>query len=222
MSKAIYILVEGPTETEFVNNLLYPHLLNNGVPVVRPIGIETSLGHKGGDVRYVARYKPQILDILRGQEDLLATSLIDFYQLRSDFPRYQEAQKITDVNQRVAFLEQACADDINDPRYIPYIQLHEVEGLFFTKTDGFNAIDDIPPRNRSELAQVVADHPNPELINEGALTAPGKRLCRLIPDYSKPLYGNYIALENGMNSMLEQCPRFANWVETLINRATTI
>jgi hypothetical protein len=221
MSRVVNILVEGPTETEFVNNCLYPYLMDRGVTTVRPIGIETSPGHKGGDVRYHARYKFHIQQILRGTEDLLATSLIDFYRLRNDFPRFAEAQSMANVQQRVQFLEDACAEDINDHRYIPYIQLHEIEGLFFTKPDGFNAIDDIPNQNRRELKQIIADHPNPELINEGAETAPGKRLERLIPDYSKPLYGNYIALENGFESILEKCPRFNAWVQTIINRATS-
>lgn len=49
MSKVLNILVEGPTEKEFVANLIYPHLLNAGISNVRTITIETSPGFKGGD-----------------------------------------------------------------------------------------------------------------------------------------------------------------------------
>jgi len=221
MSKVVCILVEGPTETEFVNSSLYPYLLKNGVSVVRPIGIETSPGFKGGDVRYETRYKPNILKLLRGTEDLLVTSLIDFYRLRSDFPKFQDAKKVTNVNERVGFIEKACCEDINDERFVPYIQLHEFEGLLFTKPNGFEQIADISNRNLRELKQIIIDYPNPELINEGPDTAPGKRLSKLIPDYSKPLYGNFIALENGFDIILEKCPRFKNWVELIIQKATT-
>ncbi len=52
MSRVLNIIVEGPTEREFVNNCMYPYFFEHNVSKVRPIGIETSPGHKGGDVRY--------------------------------------------------------------------------------------------------------------------------------------------------------------------------
>ena len=218
MSKVLNIIVEGPTETEFVTQCLRPYFNNKGFFNIRPIGIETSPGFKGGDVRY-SRYKKHIQTILRGQEDLLVTSLIDFYRLRNDFPKFDEAQKIqNNIVQKVDFLEQACFEDINDHRFIPYIQLHEFEGLLFTKIDGFNDFPDLAPNSRQELEQIIHDFPNPELINEGATTAPSKRLLRLIPDYQKPFHGNYIALTNGLDAIFEKCPRFNAWIETLVER----
>ncbi|MBK8383763.1 MAG: DUF4276 family protein [Ignavibacteria bacterium] len=52
--------------------------------------------------------------------------------------------------ERVEFLEKSCSEDINELRYIPYIQLHEFEGLLFTKMDGFElipAINNDPIKN---------------------------------------------------------------------------
>ncbi|NLN31857.1 MAG: DUF4276 family protein [Bacteroidales bacterium] len=48
--------------------------------------------------------------------------------------------------------------------------------------------------------------------------APSKRLERLIPNYRKPLYGSMIALENGFPAIMDKCPRFRNWIETMIKR----
>lgn len=176
MSKILNIIVEGPTETEFVTQCLRPYFFSQGVFDIRPIGIETSPGFKGGDVRY-ARYKSHVQKILRGKEDLLVTSLIDYYRLRNDFPKFQEAQRIqNNIIQKVTFLEQACFEDINDDRFIPYIQLHEFEGLLFTKMDGFNALPDLTQQGKKILEKTIQDFPNPELINEGANTAPSKRL----------------------------------------------
>ncbi len=223
MSKVVMILVEGSSERDFVNNCLRPYLNQRGIIIVRPIGIETSPGHKGGDVRYHARYKPNIEKLLRGSEDMLVTSFIDFYRLRNDFPKYTEAKGKADPIQRVGFLEEALSEDINDSRFIPYIQLHEYEGLLFSRIDGFEGIDEISSRSLREIRKIINDHPNPELINEGANTAPSKRLEHLIPDYKKigkPFYGCYIALENGIQSILDTCPRFKNWVELIIQRAT--
>jgi hypothetical protein len=219
MSRVLNILVEGPTEKEFVSNLIYPYLFDRGITNVRPITIETSPGFKGGDVRYVARYKPNIQRILRGQEDMIVTSFIDYYRLRNDFPNFEESKKLPTAEQRVGLIEQGCYEDINDRRFIPYIQLHEFEGLLFSAPDGFSELfPDLPRANKRELIETVAEFPNPELINERPEYAPSKRLERLIPHYEKPLYGSMIALENGFPSILEKCPRFRKWIETLILR----
>jgi hypothetical protein len=219
MSRVLNILVEGQTEKEFVSNLIYPYLLSHGISNVRTITIETSPGFKGGDVRYQARYKPNILQILRGQEDLIVTSFIDFYRLRNDFPYYEESKKLGTVEQKVALIEQGCYEDIRDKRYLPYIQLHEFEGLLFSAPNGFNELfPDLPKANKKELIETIQQFPNPELINDRPMFAPSKRLQRLIPEYQKPLYGNMIALENGFHTILARCPRFRNWIETLIAR----
>lgn len=217
MSTLLNILVEGQTEKEFVTNLIYPYLFKNGISNVRTITIETSPGFKGGDVRYEARYKPNILRILRGREDLIVTSLIDYYRLRDDFPNYEESRKLPKSEQRVAFIEQGCYEDINDQRFIPYIQLHEIEGLLFSASNGFKELfPELPAANKRELLETVEKYPNPELINDRPGFAPSNRLQRLIPDYRKPLYGSMIALENGFHVIMEKCPRFRSWVETLI------
>ena len=218
MSKVLNILVEGQTELEFVNNLIYPYLFEHCVDVVRPITIETSPGFKGGDVRYIKRYKPNIQKILRGKEDLIVTSLIDYYRLRNDFPNFAESRAKATSQERVSLIEKGCYDDINDIRFIPYIQLHEFEGLLFSATDGFELFPNLPARNLRELVAIVDEFPNPEIINDRPTHAPSKRLERLIPDYEKPLWGNMMALENGFNVIMEKCSRFKGWIETLIAR----
>jgi hypothetical protein len=216
--KVLNILVEGPTEREFIRNCMMPYLATQNIWDVRPIGMETSPGHKGGDVRY-ARFKRDVEKLLRGKEEMIVTSLIDFYKLRSDFPKFEVAQKIADKIERVTFLEVACAEDIGDYRFVPYIQLHEFEALLFTKWDGFADIG-LSELAQSEIRQILNDFPNPEMLNDGTLTAPSKRLERLFQPnkYNKPFYGNYIALENGFEAILEKCPRFKNWIERLITR----
>jgi hypothetical protein len=219
MSRVLNILVEGSTEKEFVSNLIYPYLFDNGISNVRTITIETSPGFKGGDIRYMARYKPNIQKILRGQEDMVVTSLIDYYRLRSDFPNYEESIKLATAEQRVGLIEQGCYDDINDQRFLPYIQLHEFEGLLFSAPTGFKELfPDLPKTNKKELFEIIELFPNPEMINDRPEFAPSKRLERLIPNYRKPLYGGMIALENGFPAIMEKCPRFRNWVHTLIIR----
>ncbi len=219
MSRVLNILVEGATEREFVSNVIYPYLLDRGISNVRTITIETSPGYKGGDVRYLARFKPYIQKLLSGKEDLIVTSFIDFYRLRNDFPNYEKIKTLRTAEEKVSLIEQGCLEDIQDDRFIPYIQLHEFEGLLFSSPNGFNELfPDLPPSNRKELLATIEQFPNPEMINDRPEFAPSKRLEKLIPHYQKPLYGSMIALENGISSIIEKCPRFNNWIQTLIMR----
>ena len=98
--------------------------------------------------------------------------------------------------------------------------MHEFEALLFTKWVGF-ADFQIPEANKKAIKKIIAEFPNPELINDRPQFAPSKRLENLIiPKYEKPFHGNYIALENGFDAILEKCPRFKHWVDTLVARMT--
>jgi hypothetical protein len=219
MNKVLNIIVEGKTELEFVRECLTPYFVEKNIYNVRPITITTSPGFKGGDVRYEARFKPLVKTILRGREDMLLTSLIDFYRLQTDFPGFNEGQKKTDVLEKVAFLENACFEDIGDSRFIPYIQLHEFEGILFTKIDGFADLE-ITENTKRKIQSIIEEFPNPELINDRAEFAPSKRLAKLITNYDKPFHGNFIALTNGLEAILNKCPRFNQWIQTLIDKMT--
>jgi len=50
--RGIYILCEGPSEEEVVNNILRNHFQRFGIYDVRPILMPTSKGYKGGDVKF--------------------------------------------------------------------------------------------------------------------------------------------------------------------------
>ncbi len=215
--RGIYILGEGPTEEEFVNSTIRPYLTAQGIYDIRCILMQTSPGHKGGDVTY-ARYKHNAENLLKREKDVLITSLIDFYRLRTDFPQYSHSLTIKDKIQRVTFLEEAIAKDLNQPRFIPYIQLHEFEGLLFSSSDGFDFLPDIPERNKKELNKVVNLHDNPELLNDGEQTAPSKRLERLIPGYQKTLHSPMIAEVITLRTIMTRCERFKNWIGTLVSK----
>lgn len=217
--RAVYIIVEGQTEEEFVYTSLRPYLNNYGIYDVRAILVETSPGHKGGDLKF-HRFKRNIENLLSRENDVLITSLIDFFRLQKDFPKFKEAQNIIDKMRRVAFLEKSIAENINNHRFIPYIQLHEFEAIVFSDKAGIEYIPDIPPKNKVELLSIIEQFPNPELLNDGPQTAPSKRLIRLIPGYQKTFHGPLMADEIGIHTILSKCPRFSNWVETIIKTYT--
>lgn len=217
MIRAIYIICEGQSEEEFVNGILKPYFNSHKIYDVRPILMSTSRGHKGGDIKY-DRLKFNIDKLLNRETDILVTTFIDFFRLKNDFPKFEEAQTIQNKIERVGFLEEALSHAINNHRFIPYIQLHEFEGLLFASKDGFEFLPDLKQANLNSLLLAVTEKENPEELNDGELTAPSKRLEQLIPgfDKNKPFYGGLIAEVNTINAVLDRCLRFKTWVETLI------
>jgi hypothetical protein len=218
--RAIYILAEGPTEEEFINQILIHYFNRHNIYDVRAILMETSPGFKGGDISY-ARYSYNAKLLLKQEKDILVTSLIDFFRLKTDFPCYIEANGIPNKFDRVKFLETKIGEDINNNRFIPYIQLHEFEGLLFSSEKGFEYLPEISTNNFQQLINVVNLYDNPEKINDGPNTAPSKRLENLIPGYQKTLHGPIIADEISIDVILEKCERFKHWIEKLIQKYHT-
>lgn len=216
MIRGIYILCEGQTEEEFVNTILRPYLNNQGIVDIRAILMSTSTGQKGGDVKY-QRLKHNIDRLLSREGDILVTTFIDFFRLKNDFPQFEESKTLPKI-QRVKMLETALAEKIDARRFIPYIQLHEFEGLLFASKNGFEFLPDLPGSSLPKLIAAVNEKENPELLNDGNLTAPSKRLEDLIPGYdkNKPFYAGLIAEVNEIEVVLERCERFREWVKNLI------
>jgi Domain of unknown function (DUF4276) len=217
----VYIMIEGQTEEEFVNNSLADYLNGFGIVNAVPILLETSPGFFGGDVTF-ARYQTNALNLLVSDPTAIVTSLIDYFQLRTDFPGYTTSLAIADKNARVDYLEQQMATVITNDRFIPYIQLHEFEGLLFSDIRGFDYITNINAANKAQIQYIINNYQNPELINDGILTAPSVRLKGLIPRYKKTFHGPLIALENGMTPILAKCPRFSNWISTIVSKINTL
>ena len=213
--KRLFIVVEGQTEEAFVKELMIPHFIDNGICDVRPVLIQTSKGHKGGFVNY-EHLKKDLFRLLKSQgQDIVVTTFVDFFRCPS-LPDQKNIAAFPTHTERVEAMEKNIANDINDRRFIPYIQLHEFEALLFSASNGFKMYFDEKVSN--EIQGIIDSFDNPEDINSGSETAPSKRLIRIIPDYDKVLYGNIIALEIGLAVMLKKCPRFRTWVELLIQR----
>ena len=134
--KRLYIVVEGQTEVEFVESLIAPFLQKYEVYSVTPVIIHTSKSGKGGFVNYV-HLKNKVLDLLKSNsKDFVVTTLVDFFRC-PQLPSPEKWESINDHNRRVTTMEQCIADDINDTRFISYIQLHEFEALLFSSNIGF-------------------------------------------------------------------------------------
>jgi hypothetical protein len=63
----------------------------------------------------------------------------------------------------------------------------------------------------------LAARRNPEEIDDGATTAPSKRIIKLIPEYEhrKASAGPIIAEKIGLRRIRERCPHFDEWIKKM-------
>jgi Domain of unknown function (DUF4276) len=215
--KRIIIVCEGETEREFCKNVLAPHLIPHQIFIQAPL-IKRSMG---GIVRW-SILKKEIETHLQ-EPNVIVSTFIDYYGLfqKFNFPNWTEGEKIINKNDRMDFIETAMKNDIDNSinhRFIPYLQLHEFEGLLFNDIQLF--YEQVPKSELigiEELKKTFADYNNPEMINNKKETSPSHRLKRIIKGYNKPLYGHYFAEAIGIDKIRAKSPRFNQWIERLIN-----
>ena len=114
-------------------------------------------------------------------------------------------------------MEAAIDEAIDDRRFFSYIQLHEFEALLFSSNKGFEYY--FSEELAAKTASIISSYDNPKDINTSPEWAPSKRLLAIKSDYNKVLEGYLIALEIGIKSILEKCPRFAEWIKTIIEKS---
>jgi len=214
--KRLIIICEGQTEREFCNDVLQPNFLQKGIHIQAPL-----IKKSGGGIVKWSVLKKQIENHLKQDTTAYVTTFIDYYGLnhKHQFPVWEAAKAEVNINNRIQLLEEAMKNEINDAlryRFIPYIQLHEFEGLLFIDatvfTQNFAAAELL---DLAELTKTITDYPNPELLNDGKETAPSKRLMRLIDGYNKVVYGAMLAEEIGLAKIREKCLRFDGWLKGL-------
>jgi hypothetical protein len=216
--KRVIIICEGPTEQIFCKTNLFLHMQSKGILIQTPL-----IKHSRGGIVKWSILKQQIETHLKSDPTAFVTTFIDYYGLYSkyDFPLWNESEKIVCHNERMDAIEKGMCDDIQENfryRFIPYLQLHEFEGLLFNDIDIIYS--QIPPEdivNKEELEDTFANYDNPEMINNSKQTSPSHRLERIIKGYNKVVYGDILADAIGLHRIRNKSPRFNNWIEKLEN-----
>lgn len=215
--KRLVIIAEGDTEESFVNNILSPYFISLGLyNDIQCFKIKKS---NGGISKY-SDVKKDIANTLY-ENDVVVSTMLDFYRLPSSFPGKQEASSLPSHLQQVEFIEEKLKCNIESTQgckfdnLIPYIQLHEFEALIFASINGVDALFEPSEFHRKEMLKVINEYPNPEDINDQPNTAPSVRLTKLIPGYEKVLFGIDILQQHGMPTLLARCPHFRAWVKKL-------
>lgn len=214
--KRIIIICEGQTEQQFCNDVLQPHLNSFGIFIQAPTIKKTG----GGIVRWELLKKEILLHLQRDKSANL-TTLFDYYGLHDhhQFPNWKESKNLPNRNERMSLIETGMLDSVSEKlrnRFIPYIQLHEFEGLLFSNISVIeNEFEESEFSDYAYLKETVRTFENPEMINDGSTTAPSKRLERIIKGYNKPVFGSLLAEAIGLQKIREKCPRFNAWVNAL-------
>ena len=222
--KRIHCIVEGQTEVKVFYSILAPYILNKTGAYID----FTPIKHSGGGIVKYSKLVPELRNHLADKEKIL-TTFFDYYGIleKHNYPKYKEA-KIDQTNGKIGveLMEQGLKDDleqnrINVKNFIPYIQLHEFEALLFSSEVGFEFQYDNEKVLRG-LKSIAPLYETPEDINDSPTTAPSKRIIAILEKngdkYEKVIDGDAIATIIGIETMLEKCPRFKTWVETLIKK----
>jgi hypothetical protein len=214
--RRIIIICEGTTEQEFCKKSLSAYFYPKQIYIDPPL-IKKS---NGGIVKW-NELKKQIEIHLKQDSTACVSTLIDYYGISHEhnFPGWDESLSITDKNKRLDFLEQKMRQDIDEQlnyRFIPYLQLHEFEGLLFNDIKVFRRqFSDAEIIGLSELEDTINSFPNPEMINNDPDAAPSKRLERIIYGYNKVVHGNILAEAVGLLNIRNKSPRFNAWIDKI-------
>jgi len=220
--RRLNVLAEGQTEEAFVNGVLAPHLADHQVIAsVRCVTTRRDRRrpdrvHRGGLPSY-GKARGDLKRWMAEDSTAVFNTMFDLYALPDDFPEFEDAARVRDPYARVRALEDAMAADLVEARLVPYIQLHEFEALLLSdpaKLD-WEYLEHSHPIER--LIDLASGYDSPELIDDGAETAPSKRIIAEIPEYAyqKASAGPRIAGRIGMQRLRERCPHFSAWVAQL-------
>ena len=209
------ITAEGQTEEIFVKQTLSNYLgtFNISTDVRCVLTSKDKRKHYRGGLISYDKVKKDILAWIKedNNSDARFTSMFDLYALPIDFPGFEDSKKIIDPYEKVTFLESELAKDIDDFRFIPYIQLYEFEALLFTNPKKLEIEYFDYQSSINKLIQIVEKIGNPELINDNPETAPSKRIIKLIPEYNKVI-GATIVGGIGIENLKTGCKHFNDWV----------
>jgi hypothetical protein len=205
----VCIICEGLTEVKFVNQCLELYLRPSGISAYGTVLSSKSGRHRGGRVS-VGRLADKIS--LHYSEADRVTTLVDFYGFEDRKGRSRaelEAAILAGV---------ASSTRWYDPRFVlPYVQMHEFEGLLLTDPQAFEWVEDgWDDYTKRALEAVAQEFTSPEEINDSPETAPSKRILRIFKGaYSKTVHGPDIAKSIGMDAIRAKCPAFDEWVGKL-------
>ncbi|MGL4422111.1 MAG: DUF4276 family protein, partial [Gemmataceae bacterium] len=220
--KRLYLTVEGQTEQAFAKEVLTPHLASFQVFLEgsRLTGTHQRRGGRIPKGGLTGTFGHALNDIKRWLKedqspDVRFSMMVDLYGLPTDFPGYATAIILPTGQQQAIALQQALAEEIGDPRFIPYVQVHEFEALVLVEPRRIASLYENREAAIDSLCLVCDDFKTPEDINHGRQSHPKYRIQQAVPDYHENAAGPLIVEQIGLAALRKQCPHFGQWLTTL-------
>jgi hypothetical protein len=223
----LLIHVEGQTEEDFVNEVLRDHLVSKGFHSVgaRIVG-NARLRQRRGGIRPWPSVRTDIVNHLLEDQGCVATTMVDYYALPQEgpggWPGRAQSKDLGSIKKKAESVQDAVLVDLlaamgnrfDADRFVPFVVMHEFEGLLFSDCAAFSRAI-----GRSELEtnfQRIRDgFATPEDINDSPVTAPSKLIQALVPKYQKPLSGVDAVRAIGLSRIRQECPHFDGWLKQL-------
>ncbi len=218
----VLTVVEGFTERAIVEQTFAPYLGARGLSLhAKVIG---KPGHKGG-VRNFEAVRKEILALLRQERSSHVSTFFDYYGLPENWPGVRQA-KGKKAREVAAIVEMAMRSEVearmdssDDPsRFVPYVQVHEVEALLFSDPKVMANVFERPDLEAS-FALILHECGECEEINDQEATTPSKRIESLFRAYRKGsgirAHAPIILKRIGVDRLRQACPHFNEWIATL-------
>ncbi len=220
--KRLYMTVEGQTEAAFATSVLVPHLASFNVFLSRPrfTGLHQRRRGRipqGGMINTFGHALADMQTWLKEDQspDARFTMMVDLYSLPNDFPGYKEGIAKPTGGLQAKALEQSLADKVGDPRFIPYLQVHEFEALVLVDPPRIKNLYDISDKEMQALCKECDSFSTPEDINHGQHSHPKHRIARHVKGYQESVAGPLLAEDIGLPLLRRKCRHFDGWLTRL-------
>lgn len=194
--KNVSVICEGQTEVDFIKKLNRKYFNIRNISL-KPITLNKTSAMNGNVSM------DRLVYFIKRAPEVIVTTFVDYYGFKGEIGKsYME-------------LERQIKKLSEKEHIIAYVQLHEIEALWFTNINAIKDVKDASTDQMQSLEEIVKTYPNPEDINNSRETAPSKRLETIFKDYKKIRDGNAIADKISIEEMKKKCPHFSNWLDEI-------
>lgn len=218
----VLVVVEGQTERAVLQVLLAPYLGTRGISLnPRILG---KPGHKGG-ARHFDAPSREITALVKQERESFVTTFFDYYAMPLSWPGVKESKgsprrNIPQIVEHALHeaIKSKLGDSFNPARFIPYVQMYELEALLFSNP---RTMAEVFEESKLEevFREIVSECGGCEQIDDSPATAPSKRIEKHFASYHKGsginAHAPIIVRRIGIASIRKSCPHFDAWVARL-------